>query len=113
MSERSRAVEMLSQASVARANRRWTGNDASARQHHGVVALTSSPLVLSLSWRSEAGAPAKFVGCYRLDLERLLKEELIRVERAGEVRVRFYHDYDGKVYLQRRLGTPRFLLGRV
>ena len=104
---------MLSQASVARANRRWTGNDASARQHHGVVALEASPLILSLSWRSEVGAPAKFVGCYHLDLKRLLKEDLIRVEGAGEVRVRFYHDHDGKIYLQRRLDAPRFLLGRV
>jgi hypothetical protein len=70
-------------------------------------------LTLDGERRSATGATPSFVGCYRLDLERLLKEDLIRVEGPGTVRLRFFHDHDGKVYLQRRLDAPRYLLGRV
>jgi hypothetical protein len=53
------------------------------------------------------------VGCFRLDLPQLLAAGLVRLERRGEVRLRFFHDPDGKIYLQTRLDAPRFMLGRV
>ena len=108
-----RGVERLDTGSIATVDRRWAGNDDSARNHNGVVRLSESPLTLALSWRSARKKPAAFVGCFRLDLHQLLTSGLVRIERRGEVRLRFIHDHDGKIYLQSRLNGPRFVLGKV
>jgi hypothetical protein len=89
------------------ADRRWIGNDESKRNHNGVIPLADSPLTLALSWRAGKGKPAVVVAVMELDLERLLAEGFIRSEKRDSVRVRFYHDSDGHVYLQTRLGEPR------
>jgi|ERR1035437_1523975 hypothetical protein len=108
-----RGVERLDAGSVASADRTWAGNDESARNHNGVVRLSESPLTLALSWRYGKGKPATIVGCFRLDLPQLLANGLVRAERRGEVRLRFFHDHDGKIYLQTRLDAPCFVLGKV
>lgn len=95
------------------ATRSWTGNDDSGFQHHGVIALSESPLVLAVSWRPSSARPARSVGCFRLDLRRLLDGDFVRTEGRGKVRLRFFHAGDAGVYVQRRLNTPRYLVGRV
>lgn len=77
-SDRSRAVAFLKSSDAASPDRRWCGNDESARQHHGVVALAESPLVLELSWRASRAAPKALVCRVRLHLPLLLREGLVR-----------------------------------
>src|SRR5450759_4067908 len=101
-SDRSRAVAFLKDSDSAAPDRRWCGNDDSARQHHGVVSLAESPLVLELSWRESRTAPKALVCRVRLDLPLLLHEGLVRTEDAAHVRLRFFHDHDGQVYVQCR-----------
>ena len=112
-SERSRAVAFLRSADSTAPDRRWCGNDDSARAHHGIVALAETPLVLELSWRASKAARKALVCRLRLDLARLLAERLVRAEDAKQVRLRFFHDHDGKVYIQVKQDAPRFLIGRV
>ena len=105
-------LEQLAPTLAVQRDRSWTGNDTSGRAHHGVIPLASSPLELSLSWRESAQHPSKLVGCFRLDLHRLLADGVIRSEDAKFVRVRFFHDLDGGVYLQTKRDAPRVLVGR-
>jgi hypothetical protein len=88
-------------------DRRWIGNDESQRNHNGVIPLADSPLTLALSWRAGKGKPAVVVAVMELDLERLLAGGFIRSEAPDSVRVRFFHDSDGHVYLQTRNQAPR------
>jgi hypothetical protein len=111
MSERSFAVQFLKRTDASLPDRIWCGNDNSARQHHGVVALNESPLVLELSWRASKLAAAKYVCCVQLDLPRLVAAGLVRYENSERIRLRFYHDHDGNVYIQTKLGEPRYLVG--
>ena len=60
---------------VSGIQRDWTGNDESARNHHGVVYLNESPLRLRLSWKKSPNDSAKFIGVFRLDLRKLLAEQ--------------------------------------
>jgi hypothetical protein len=99
-------------AALGASDRNWVGNDDSQRNQHGVVALSESPILLSLSWRESKDQPAKAVGTFRLHLDVLLANRLIRVEDERSVRVRFFHDDDGNIYLQSKLSEPRVLVGR-
>jgi hypothetical protein len=88
-------------------DRRWVGNDESSRNHHGVIPLSDSPLTLGLSWKAGKGKPAVVVAVLKLDLKILLADGLVRSESADSVRVRFFHDGYGHIYLQTRMGEPR------
>ncbi len=107
------AVRFLETSDAIPADRRWCGNDESARQHHGVVALSESPLVLELNWRASKSAAKKRVCLVRLELPWLLGQGLVRREDAKHERLRFFHDRDGKVYIQQNLDGPRYLIGRI
>lgn len=82
--------------------RDWTGNDESARNHHGKVPLTESPLRLRLSWKKGPTDSAHLIGIFDLDLKQLLKAGYIRYEpkSQSEVRLRFYHHWDNVIYIQ-------------
>jgi hypothetical protein len=94
-------------------DQRWTGNDESRFQHHGVVALSESPLTIQLRWRVSAGRQVKLVGYFRLHLRELLDADLIRTEERGTVRLRSFHAGDGGVYVQRNLSGPRLFVEKV
>ena len=109
---RGAAVQFVASSDLSKPDRRWCGNDDSARNHHGVVPLSSSQVDLELSWKSSKTASAKLIGRMRLDLRALLAEGLVRREDSSSVRLRFFHDHDGKIYIQAKLNEARFLVGR-
>lgn len=109
---RGAAVQFVASSDRSKPDRRWCGNDDSARNHHGVIPLSSSPVDLELSWKASKNASAKVIGRMRLDLQALLAEGLVRREDSESVRVRFFHDDDGKIYIQTKLDESRFLVGR-
>lgn len=95
--------------------RDWTGNDKSARNHHGVVDLHESPLRLRLSWRRSPCDPAQLIGVFDLDLPGLLAGHYVRVEpgtRNG-IRLRFYHGSDDVIYIQANRDGPGMPIGKV
>lgn len=92
--------------------RRWTGNDASGRHHHGKVSLNATPLDLRLEWKNNRNSERRLVGFFRLHLDRLLKHGYIRTDAPGSVRLRFIHD-DGSIYIQARRDSPRLLVAKL
>jgi hypothetical protein len=96
-------------------HRDWTGNDESARNHHGKVPLSESPLRLRLSWKKGPKDSARLVGIFDLDLKQLLKAGYIRYEpmSENEVRLRFYHGWDNVVYIQANSKEQELAIGRV
>jgi len=106
-------IARMSDHARADADRTWTGNDDSARNHHGVIPLAASPVILSLSWKASAGSPPRPVGTFRLDLHRLLADGLIRLEAPDSVRVRFVHEPEGSIYLQVNQQGPRVFVGEI
>jgi hypothetical protein len=95
--------------------RNWTGNDESARSHHGKVALSESPLRLRLSWKKGPKDSARLVGVFDLNLKQLLKAGYIRVEPKSkdEVRLRFYHDLNNVVIIQVNSKEQGLTIGKV
>lgn len=95
--------------------RDWTGNDESAKSHHGKLPLSESPLRLRLSWKKSPKDSARLVGIFDLDLKQLLKAGYIRYEpkSTSEVRLRFYHGSDNLVYIQVNAKEPGLPIGRV
>ena len=105
---RVRSEEDLSQP------RRWNGNDRSQRNHNGAVPLSEDPLEIILRWKKSPEHPARPVGCFRLNLRALLEAGYIRADnKLGHVRLRFFHDHDGSIYIEVRPGRPRLLIGKV
>jgi len=74
--------------------------------------LAKSPVTLALSWRPDAESASRPVAVMRLDLLQLLSDGLIRLERPGEVRVRFVHRHDGAILLQVNQQGPSIEVGR-
>ncbi len=93
--------------------RHWTGNDENGNHHHSPIRLNQKTLDIHLQWKAADGAPAAEVGCFRLNLPRLLECGYIRKEGADQIRLRFVHDDDGCVYIQTRNDGPRLLMGKV
>jgi hypothetical protein len=93
-------------------HRRWNGNDRSNREHHAAIDFEKT-VFLSLNWKADTNAPTQFVGAFEINLEGLLKEGFVRIEETtGKVRLRFYHDADGIIYIQTKSGRPRLPVGR-
>lgn len=95
--------------------RDWTGNDDSARNHHGVVTLNESPLKLRLSWKKSAKDSAKLVGVFEINLRELLKGGYVRSEPNTEnaIRLRFYHGSDDVIYVQVKRNEPSLPIGKI
>jgi len=95
--------------------RNWIGNDSSARNHHGVVPLSESPLRIRLSWKRGPNDPTRLVGEFDLDLRALLSDGYVREERGtpGSIRLRFYHGMDGMIYVQTNAKGPALWIGKV
>lgn len=95
-------------------HRHWNGNDTKGqRSHHGIVRLSESPMDLRLTWKPHTGAQPSLVGCFRLDLIRLLRDGFIREERdRGGVRLKFVRDGDS-IYIRVRQGAPAAFVGIV
>ena len=89
----------------------WTGNDSENRHHHDRVNLAASPLIIHLSWKEHDKAVPQFVGCYELNLDELLKHDLVRRDQPGKIRLRFFHDSDGVIYIQHQGSTARLAIG--
>ena len=99
----------------AKIRRDWTGNDEGARNHHGKVRLSESPLRLRLSWKKGPKDSARLVGIFDLDLKQLLKAGYIRYEPKSKdvVRLRFYHDWNNVINIQVSSKEQGLPIGRV
>jgi hypothetical protein len=107
-------VVQLDAAQHPKATRQWTGNDCTARNHHGAVRLDETPLVLCLRWRKSASAPIQPVGTFKLDLSALLSAGYVqRDAQAGCVRLRFWHGEDDGVYIQASPSAESLRVGSV
>jgi hypothetical protein len=96
-------------------HRTWTINDSSnSQRYHKTIKLAASPCYVKLRWRLHSGSTVFELGCFRFDLEGLLKENYVRVERPGlydhEVRLRLQRGFDNAVYLQVRRDSPRLFV---
>ena len=101
-SDLSHLARRVQNAEVSSIRRDWTGNDKSARNHHGVVSLRESPLRLRLNWKGSPDATVKLVGIFDLDLPKLLADGYVRLETGMQdsIRLRFYHSTDDLIYIQ-------------
>jgi hypothetical protein len=106
-------TRVLSEKDLSPEARHWNGNDATQRNHHGLVPFNESPLEIVLHWKSSKTAPPSVIGCYRLDLTNLQMAGYISAPRNGKVRLRFYHDHDDCIYIE-PLAVPRrrLLIGK-
>ena len=100
-------ITNVSERDLPRRPRKWVGNDATKRHHHGSVSLEETQMYLWLLWKRDANATPRTVGLFSLDLAGLLKAKYIRRDKPGHVRVRFVHADDGGIYLQVRPDAPR------
>jgi hypothetical protein len=94
----------------------WTGDDEKGRRsHHGIIALSKSPLRLHLSWRRSSRDSMQIIGIFELDLWKLLEASYIRVESGteGEIRLRFYHGLDDVIYIQVNMKGPGLPIGQL
>jgi hypothetical protein len=102
-------VARLACEEMPAADRNWMMNDANDRHFHSPVRLTESPLSLKLSWKARPGGAEVTLGCFRLDLLRLLEHDYVRHERAddpAQIRLRFVRGDDGVVSIQYNGGAP-------
>lgn len=105
---------MRSEQDLSPSCRRWNGNDATDRNHHGLVKANEDPLDITLRWKASANAMPQIVGFYRLHLESLAADGFVPPPRAGKIRLRFYHAPDGCIYIQQNAPrAPALLVGRV
>ena len=93
--------------------RRWIGNDESARHHHSAIPFEPETVLVHLSWKQNSQAMPSFIGCYELNLPKLLEHGFIRRDAQPEkVRLRFIHDHDDVIHIQ-VLGSKQSLaIGR-
>jgi hypothetical protein len=103
-------VEHLSDRALASADRSWTGNDDSARQHHARLPLRSRPFTLALSWRESTNATPRAIGTYRIHLDVLLAHGLVRMDGPDHVRLRFAHAKSGSFLLQVNQAGPSVIV---
>jgi hypothetical protein len=108
-------VRRVHNLDISGIRRDWTGNDESARNHHGRVDLSESPLRLRLSWKKSPKDSAHLIGVYDLDLRQLLSAGYVRVEpkTQNEIRLRFYHGRDGIIYIQVNSKESGLPIGRI
>ena len=108
-------VRRLQNSDVSEIDRDWTGNDESARQHHGRVSLNASPLKLRLSWKHSPKDSSHLIGIYELDLRGLLEAAYVRVKpkTENENRLRFYHGHDNLIYIQVNSNERGLPIGRL
>ncbi len=103
-------VEHLSDRALASADRSWTGNDDSARQHHARLPLRARPFTLALSWRESANATVRVIGTFRIHLDVLLAHGLVRMDGPDHVRLRFVHARSGSYLLQANQDRPSVIV---
>ena len=112
----SHLARRLQSSEVSEVDCDWTGNDESGRHYHIKVSLNSSPMRLRLSWKRSPADPVHPIGVFDLDLRKLLADGYVRVEpktEEKEIRLRFYHDADGLIYIQTKMGEPKLPIGRM
>lgn len=89
--------------------REWVINDAHGQHYHSVVPLREGLLAMKLSWRATAEAPEILLGCFRLNVARLVDHGYVRFEHEGDpssARLRFYRGNRGLIFLQARSDAP-------
>ena len=112
----SHLAQRLQSSEVSGVDCDWTGNDESGRHNHNKVSLNSSPMRLRLSWKRSPDDHVHLIGVFDLDLRKLLADGYVRVEpktEDKEIRLRFYHDADGVIYIQTKMGEPKLPVGRM
>jgi len=83
--------------------------------HSRGVRLSESPLYLELNWHKTAADPVQRVGFFRLDLNGLLRNGYIRLDKpdrhgAACVRLRVFRADDGSFYVQTKQGKPKLFI---
>ncbi len=93
--------------------RDWIGNDTNARSHHSIVYLTEGSLRLRLSWKKSTKDLPKVIGVFDLLLRQLRDKGYVRSEKGIEdgIRLRFYHDPNGIIYIQMNTKGPTLPVG--
>ena len=86
--------------------RNWTLNDEIGHHKHGFIPIDQPRIQMNLSYRRSASKGNKvFVASFPLDLNDLLKRDLVREDTKGHktgFRLRFVHDLaDHVIYIQR------------
>ena len=87
------------------------GNDASNRENSQRLnrAVLGRPFLLRVRWKSGRGGEEKLVGCYRLDLGRLLAGGYIYTDPDGSPRLKIQHD-GGDFWIRRTRHGPSWRL---
>src|ERR1035441_771474 len=97
--------------------RNWTLNDEIHHHKHGFIPKNETVVQMNLSYKSSKNGTVFPVGSSRLDLNELLRRELIRRDtyrgRDG-FRLRFVHDPGNRSICIQKAGSPqRQLFGRM
>jgi hypothetical protein len=110
-------VQRLDHAPPGADVRRWVLRDDNDQHYHGVVPLTTDPIVLELRWKPNARGREQVVGLYRLHLAALLAAGYIRREgddvNGTQVRLRFHRGERGVVSIQINQSEPALPIGMV
>ena len=103
LSPPSNFVKRLPLQELPYGHRRWTGNDASQRNHIGLIPPGENPVFLELRWKKNKNAPEKLVGGFEINVKALAKEGYLAPASADGIRLRFIHGSDGYIYIGRGL----------
>ena len=104
-------VERIRPEELPRKHRKWIGNDENARNHNGAVERTENPLFMHLSWKTGKNATVRLVGCYRINMSRLVREGYALSEGSDQARLRFYRERNSAIYIGRGRKFPRIPVG--
>ena len=93
-------------------DRNWTLNDEINHHKHGFIPINQPRIRMNLSYRKSSREGSKVpVASFPLDLNDLLRRDLVRVDEKGHktgFRLRFVHDLaDHGIYIQRNQRCPR------
>ena len=94
-------------------SREWTGNDRVNHNHFGRIRINESPLKIRLFWKMDDNSPRELIGCYKLDLIKLLNEGYIREidNSPGEVILRFQRTNIGRIQISVNKSSPALTIG--
>jgi predicted DNA binding CopG/RHH family protein len=108
----SQLIKRVPKRELPQKHRRWTGNDANQRNHSGRIPPGENPVYLELRWKKDKYAAETPVGCFRIDVLALRRNGYLAEDPAGGIRLKFFHEMDGTVYLGRGIKRKKIPVGR-
>lgn len=111
----SHLVKKLTQLPQGTICRHWVIRDDNGQHYHGIVSLSSGPVVIELKWKPTAAGPEQLIGLYQLNLPELLAADLVRFEDESfpgdRIRLRFVRGAGGVISIQSRADRPALNIG--